>query len=255
MDAGKIGIIGGSGFSGKLLFTAQRETAAGTPWGAPSDALCEGIHDGVPVVQLSRHGRAHVVPPSQVNFRANVQALKDAGCRCILASSAVGSLRGEIGRGHCVIPDQFIDFTRQRKTTFFESFEPGNARHTPMAEPFDAALRAVLYEQALRLGLPCHKTGTVVTIEGPRFSTRAESRMFRLWGGDVINMTTATEAALANELGLPYAVIAMSTDYDAWNEEEEPVSWDQVLEVFNENTDRVMEIILASVSRAAKLHF
>jgi 5'-methylthioadenosine phosphorylase len=254
MKAGKIGIIGGSGFSGKDLFTAQREIAAVTPWGAPSGALHEGNLDGVPVVQLSRHGRAHVLPPSQVNFRANLQALKDAGCRCVLASSAVGSLRREIGRGHCVIPDQFIDFTRQRKMTFFESFEPGDARHTAMAEPFDAALRAVLHEQVLRLGLPCHKTGTVVTIEGPRFSTRAESRMFRLWGGDIINMTTATEAALANELGLPYAVIAMSTDYDAWNEEEDPVSWEQVLEVFRENAGRVMDIILAAVPRAAELY-
>ena len=249
----KIGIIGGSGLSGKDLFAARRETAVVTSWGDPSDALCEGNLDGVPVAQLSRHGRAHVLPPSQVNFRANLQALKDAGCRCILATSAVGSLRREIGRGHCVIPDQFIDFTRQRNMTFFESFEPGKARHTPMAEPFDQALRAVLCEQALRLGLPCHKTGTVVTIEGPRFSTRAESRMFRLWGGDVINMTTATEAALANELGLPYAVIAMSTDYDAWNEEEEPVSWEQVLKVFNDNAGRVAEIILAAVPRAANL--
>ncbi|MDR2744260.1 MAG: MTAP family purine nucleoside phosphorylase, partial [Desulfovibrio sp.] len=191
----------------------------------------------------------------RVNFRANLQALKDAGCRCVLATSAVGSLRREIGRGHCVIPDQFIDFTRRRDTTFFESFEPGNARHTPMAEPFDPALRAALYEQALRLGLLCHRTGTVVTIEGPRFSTRAESRMFRLWGGDIINMTTATEAALANELGLPYAVVAMSTDYDAWNEEEDPVSWEQVLEVFSENAGRVTDIILAAVPRAAKLYF
>ena len=113
----------------------------------------------------------------------------------------------------------------------------------------------MLCEQALRLGLPCHKTGTVVTIEGPRFSTRAESRMFRLWGGDVINMTTATEAALANELGLPYAVIAMSTDYDAWNEEEEQVSWEQVLKVFNDNAGRVAEIIMAAVPRAANLFY
>ncbi|MDR2056397.1 MAG: S-methyl-5'-thioadenosine phosphorylase [Desulfovibrio sp.] len=255
MNAGKIGIIGGSGLSGRDLFTARRKTEVATPWGEPSDALYEGSLDGVPVVQLSRHGRAHVLPPSQVNFRANLQALKDAGCRCILATSAVGSLRRGIGRGHCVIPDQFIDFTRRRDMTFFESFEPGNARHTPMAEPFDPALRAVLYGQALRLGLPCRESGTVVTIEGPRFSTRAESRMFRLWGGDVINMTTATEAALANELGLPYAVIAMSTDYDAWNEEEEPVSWEQVLKVFNENAGRVADVILASVPCAAKLYF
>lgn len=254
MDTGKIGIIGGSGFSAKALFEARRETTTVTPWGAPSDTLREGILGGIPVVQLSRHGRSHVVPPSQVNFRANLQALKDAGCRCILASSAVGSLRREIGRGHCVVPDQLIDFTRQRKTTFFESFEPGDARHTPMADPFDAALRAALYEQALRLGLSCHKTGTVVTIEGPRFSTRAESRMFRLWGGDIINMTTATEATLANELGLPYAVIAISTDYDAWNEEEEPVSWEQVLEVFNANAGKVADVILAAVPRAAELY-
>ncbi|MDR2574057.1 MAG: S-methyl-5'-thioadenosine phosphorylase [Desulfovibrio sp.] len=254
MRTGAIGIIGGSGLSGSAVFTVREEISTMTPWGAPSDALCVGSVDGVPVIQLSRHGRRHTIPPSQVNFRANLQALKDAGCRCILATTAVGSLRRKIGRGHCVIPDQFIDFTKQRKMTFFERFEPDKARHTPMAEPFDAALRAALYEEASRLGLPRHNGGTVVTIEGPRFSTRAESRMFRLWGGDVINMSTATEATLAGELDLPYAAVAMSTDYDAWNEEEEAVSWAQVLEVFNRNADNVVNILLGAIPRVAALY-
>ncbi|MDR1777283.1 MAG: S-methyl-5'-thioadenosine phosphorylase [Desulfovibrio sp.] len=254
MSEGKIGIIGGSGLSGKAVFTARRESDVTTLWGDPSDALLEGSLAGIPVIQLSRHGRGHTIPPSQVNYRANVWALKNAGCRCLLATTAVGSLRREIGRGHCVVPDQFIDFTRRRAMTFFESFEPGNARHTPMAEPFDPALRAALMDAAEAVGVPCHAGGTVVTIEGPRFSTRAESRMFRLWGGDIINMSTATEAILANELGLPYAAVAMSTDYDAWNEDEQTVTWEEILKVFADNADNVMNILADAVPRAAGIY-
>jgi len=160
-----------------------------------------------------------------------------------MATSACGSLRTKIGRGDFVIIDQFIDFTRQRKATFFGSFENG-AGHTAMAEPFNTELRNALLEACGLLGYRAHDGGTMVTIEGPRFSTRAESRMFRAWGGDVINMSVATEAALANEAAIPYAVVAMSTDYDCWKEDEEPVTWDEILKVFNENAGKVKNLLV-----------
>ncbi len=251
---GKIGIIGGSGLGKASFFDKVRETTVTTAWGAPSSTLREGEIAGVPVVQLSRHGVEHTIPPSQVNYRANVQALVDAGCTSILATTAVGSLRHEIGLGDLVILDQFIDFTKQRHMTYFEHFEPGKMQHVPMADPFDARLRVVLIETAEHLQLRHHKTGTVVTIEGPRFSTRAESRMFRVWGGDVINMSIATEAVLANELGVPYAAVAMSTDYDSWNEETEPVSWEEVCKVFAANVDHAMRLLINAIPRIAALN-
>jgi 5'-methylthioadenosine phosphorylase len=195
------------------------------------------------VILLARHGREHTIPPGQVNYRANIAALKTAGCTHIVATTAVGSLREEIHRGDLVIIDQFIDFTKQRKMSFYESFEPGNPAHTPMAEPYDSRLRTLLIDGCARLGCPFHDHGTVVTIEGPRFSTRAESRMFRAWGADIINMSVATETVLANEAGIPYAAIAMSTDYDSWRVDEEAVTWEAVYQVFAENAARVTALL------------
>jgi 5'-methylthioadenosine phosphorylase len=202
---------------------------------------------GTDVALLGRHGREHTIPPTQVNYRANIQALKDIGCTHILATTAVGSLREEICRGDLVILDQFIDFTKQRKMTFHESFKPHEPIHTPMADPFDYQLREILNQACLDLGISFHPSGTVVTIEGPRFSTRAESRMFRSFGADIINMSVATEVALANEIKIPYAAIAMSTDYDCWKEDEESVSWEAILEVFKSNADKVTRLLLAAI--------
>ena len=186
--------------------------------------------------------------PTQVNNPANIHALKEMGATHILATTACGSLREEIERGHIVIVDQFIDFTRFRKNTFFDSFENG-ANHTSMAEPFDAKLRATLYRTCVELAYPVHNGGTVVTIEGPRFSTKAESHMFRFWGADIINMSIAPEAMLANEAEIPYAVIAMSTDYDCWKEDEAPVSWEEILAVFNQNADNVKKLLLNTIPK------
>jgi len=169
-----------------------------------------------------------------------------------IATTAVGSLREEIGRGDLVIVDQFIDFTKQRKMTFHESFKPHEPIHTPMADPFDSQLRSALAEVCSEHGIPFHKKGTIVTIEGPRFSSRAESKMFRLWGADIINMSVSTEVALANEIGIPYAAIAMSTDYDCWKEDEDPVSWTAILEVFKGNADKVTKLLLEVIPRVAK---
>lgn len=151
-----------------------------------------------------------------------------------------------------MVLDQFIDFTKQRKMTFHESFKLHEPIHTPMAEPFDAHLRNILINVCSEQQMLFHKTGTVVTIEGSRFSTRAESKMFRLMGADIVNMSVATEAALANEIGIPYAVIAMSTDYDCWKEDEEPVSWDAILEVFKGNADKVTHLLLSAIPIIAK---
>jgi len=243
----KIGIIGGSGLDNPNLFKDSKDIHVSTIWGDPSSALKKGKISGVDVVLLARHGREHTIPPSMVNYRANIQALKDIGCTHLLATTAVGSLREEIERGDLVIIDQFIDFSKQRKSTFHEKFDSHNPIHTPMADPFDSNLRSILIKTCNDLKLKFHSTGTVVTIEGPRFSTRAESKMYRLLGADIINMSVATEVILANEIKLPYAAIAMSTDYDCWKEDEEPVSWEAILNVFKENTDKVIKLISATI--------
>jgi len=240
----KTGIIGGTGLEKLSLFEDARDVMIKTPYGTPSSPLLTGRLGDHEVAILSRHGRDHTIPPTQINNRANIMALKDFGCEEIIAVTACGSLREEIGRGHLVILDQFIDFTRHRVTSFFESFSGGDLKHTPMADPFDNALRRELILAAEQLGLAVHESGTVVTIEGPRFSSRAESLMFRLWGADVINMSTAPEVILANEAEIPYAAIAMSTDYDCWKTDEAPVSWEEVLRVFKENTSKVTGLLV-----------
>jgi 5'-methylthioadenosine phosphorylase len=240
----KIGIIGGSGLENPDILKSHEEIHIDTPYGETSSPLLYGSINSTEIVILPRHGLHHTIPPSQVNNRANIFALKKIGCTHIISSTACGSLREEIHRGDLLIPDQFIDFTRHREITFFEEFAPGKMEHTPMADPFDADLRNLIISSARNIGLPVHEKGTVITIEGPRFSTRAESRMFRMWGADVINMSIAPEVILANEVGLPYASIAMSTDYDCWKEDELPVSWEEILEVFNNNVNKVLSLLL-----------
>ena len=248
----QIGIIGGSGLDNPELFLNPKDQVLDTKWGAPSSPLKLGKIAGINVALLARHGREHTIPPTQVNYRANIQALKDIGCTHILATTAVGSLRKEICRGDLVILDQFIDFTKQREMTFHESFKPHAPVHTPMADPFDLKLREILIQVCSDQRLSFHKSGTVVTIEGPRFFTRAESKMFRSFGADIINMSVSTEVALANEVEIPYAAVAMSTDYDSWKEDEEPVSWEAILEVFKSNADKVTQLLLAASPRIAK---
>jgi len=238
-----IGIIGGSGLDNPDIFSNPRDEKVTTQYGEPSSPLKHGTIDGVEVILLARHGREHTIPPTQVNYRANIAALKAAGCSHIIATTAVGSLREEIRRGDLIVIDQFIDFTKQRKMTFCESFEPHKPVHCAMADPYDSGLRKIIIDECKSLGYPFHDHGAVVTIEGPRFSTRAESHMFRILGADIINMSIATETILANEIGIPYAAIAMSTDYDSWRSDEEPVSWEAVLKVFNENAAKVTTLL------------
>ncbi len=245
----KIGIIGGSGLDDPHILDNPKDVEMDTPYGAPNSTLREGKIAGKSVVLLARHGRSHTATPTNVNYRANVHALKEIGCSCILATTAVGSLREEIGRGDLVILDQFIDFTKRRPVTFYDRFKPHEPAHTPMADPFSPKLRDILNDACDGFGYPHHKTGTVVTIEGPRFSTRAESNMFRMWGADVINMSVATECALANEAGVPYAAVAMSTDYDCWKTDEAPVTWEEILRIFKENAEKVTNVLIESIKK------
>ncbi|MDR2446683.1 MAG: S-methyl-5'-thioadenosine phosphorylase [Treponema sp.] len=242
-----IGIIGGSGLDNPDILSNPRDEQVTTSYGEPSSPLKRGVVDGVDVVILGRHGREHTIPPTQVNYRANIAALTAAGCTHILATTAVGSLQEEIHRGDFVIIDQFIDFTKQRKMSYYESFDPHHPVHTAMADPYDPHLRTILIHECLRLNYKFRSRGTVATIEGPRFSTRAESNMFRSWGADVINMSIATETILANEIGIPYAVVAIVTDYDSWRAGEEPVTWEVVSKVFAENAQKVAALLLGVI--------
>jgi 5'-methylthioadenosine phosphorylase len=245
----KIGIIGGSGLDNPDILEDAKEIEFQTPYGKPSSTLKTGKIKGVDVVLLARHGRAHTIPPTQVNYRANIYSLKKAGCTHILATTAVGSLKEEVQRGDLVVLDQFIDFTRHRSISFHETFDPGNPVHTPMAEPFCSKIRGILNESLEEMDVAHHKTGTVITIEGPRFSTKAESRMFKAWGADVINMSVAPEAALAKEANVPYAAVAMSTDYDCWKDDEESVTWDDILRVFKSNSVKVTDLLINAIPK------
>jgi 5'-methylthioadenosine phosphorylase len=241
----KVGIIGGSGMDDPRLMKNKKEKKVKTPYGSPSSALTVGKIEGVDTVILARHGKGHSIYPTGVNFRANIYALKKEGCTHILATTAVGSLRENIKPGDLVFVDQFIDHTKHRALTFHDE----KVIHTPMAEPFCKELRTLLVKSARELKLRHHPKGTVITIEGPRFSTKAESHMFRSFGADVINMSTVPEVILARELGICYQTIAMSTDYDCWKEGEEPVTWEMIMAIMNKNSENVKKLLLKTISK------
>lgn len=236
----KIAIIGGSGLDDPQILKDSSEKQVENEFGRPSSALTIGKIEGVDVVILARHGKNHSIMPTKVNFLANIKALKDEGCTHILAATAVGSLREEIKPGNLVFPDQFIDFTRLRNLTFFQN----KVVHTPMAEPYDKNLRNLLCQSCDELKFEYNKNAAVITIEGPRFSTKAESNMFRNWGADIINMSTCPEVILANELKMPYQTIAMSTDYDCWKKNEKPVTYEMVMETMKQNAKKVKRLLV-----------
>ena len=236
----KIGIIGGSGMEDPAFIADYSSKSINTPYGNPSSELIVGTITDVPVVIISRHGPGHAINPTNVNYRANISALKEEGCTHILAVTACGSLRERIEPGHFVFPDQFIDRTTKRISTFFDG---SDVQHVSMGSPFSSQLRACLVASCNELGFACHDGGTVVTIEGPRFSTKAESVMFRSWGCDVINMSTVPEICLARELKLEYQSIAMSTDYDCWHESEEEVTMEMIYAVMAKNVDNVKKLL------------
>ncbi|MCH8328958.1 MAG: S-methyl-5'-thioadenosine phosphorylase [Nanoarchaeota archaeon] len=240
----KIGIIGGSGLENPAILKDAKEIEVTTPYGKPSSALTTGKIEGIDVVILSRHGKKHEIMPTNVPNQANIHALKEQGCTHIIVATACGSLREEIKPGDFVFIDQFIDRTTKRKSTFYEK---DHVCHIPMGEPFCPELRKLLGQTADELKLRNHKKGTVVTVEGPRFSTKAESHLFRQWKADVINMSTVPEVVLAREAGICYASVAMTTDYDCFLEDRPEATIKEVLTVMKQNAEQVKKLIIAAI--------
>lgn len=236
-----LGIIGGSGLYDMPGLANVQEVSVDTPYGAPSDALVRGELAGVTLYFLPRHGRGHRVPPHKINYRANIFALKKVGVQQILSVSAVGSLKEDIAPGHMVVVDQFIDRTRSRASTFFDDF--GLVAHVGFGDPVDAALSGAVRHALEEVGATYHDGGTYVCMEGPQFSTRAESEMYRSWGASVIGMTNLPEAKLAREAELPYASLAMATDYDCWHQSEEAVTVEAVIAVLHKNVSTARAVI------------
>jgi len=241
-----VGVIGGSGLYQMPGLEKVREVRVTTPFGRPSDAFVTGTLDSARVVFLPRHGRGHVALPTEVNFRANIFAMKKLGVERIISVSAVGSLQEEIAPGHVVIPDQFIDRTTQRPSTFFGR---GIVAHVSFADPVCAELCATLTRAAREERASVHQRGTYLCMEGPQFSTRAESRLYRTWGADVIGMTNLQEAKLAREAEICFGTVALATDYDCWNEAAGDVDIEHVLAVLKQNVDLAQRIIRRAVTR------
>ena len=250
----KVGIIGGTGLDDPEFFTNKDEVSVTTPYGDPSSTLITGQLHGVDVVLLARHGRKHDKNPSCVNYRANIHALKEIGCTHVLATNACGSLRVEYRVGDLIILDQFIDKTFKRECTFYSGHEggPKGVMHIPMGHPFCEETRKVMIAASKDIGFRFHEKGTIVIIEGPRFSTVAESKMFRSWGADLIGMTTVPEVCLAKEAGLCYSSVAMVTDYDSWKEDEAHVSVEVVGRRLKDNADKATKLIIKAVGLLAE---
>lgn len=246
MKAPRVGIIGGSGLYEMPGFSVERRTALTTPFGDPSDEYVIGSLGGREVVFLPRHGVGHRILPSELNFRANLFGFKLLEVEWVISVSAVGSMKEGIAPGHIVIPDQFFDRTRGRASTFFGR---GIVVHVGFADPVCSSLAATLAAAAAEEGASVHEGGVYLCIEGPQFSTRAESRIFRQWGVDVIGMTNLPEARLAREAEICYATLALVTDYDCWHEGSEDVTVEMVLETLQKNVFLARKVLARAVAR------
>jgi 5'-methylthioadenosine phosphorylase len=237
-----LAVLGGSGLYDVDDLESVEEVRVATPYGAPSDAVLRGRVKGTEttLLFLPRHGRGHRVPPSAINYRANVCALKMLGATHVMSVSAVGSMREEIAPGDLVVVDQFIDLTKRRVSTFFDE---GIAAHVSFADPVCPIMADALHAAAVGTGAKVHQGGTYVCIEGPQFSTKAESRVYRSWGVHVIGMTNMPEAKLAREAELPYATLALSTDYDCWHASEEAVSVEAVVATLQKNVKFAKDVV------------
>ncbi len=240
----KIAIIGGTGLADPKLFRVIEEVDADTPYGKPSDKIKITDFKGTKVAFLPRHGTGHVIPPHKVNYRANIHALKEIGAEHILAFTAVGSLREDMKPGDIVIPDQFIDMTRGRELTFYDG---PKVVHISAADPFCANLRKLAVDVVKKLGIRHHDAGTYVCIEGPRFSTRAESRLWRIMKADVVGMTLVPEAQLAREAEICYLSVSSVTDYDVWADK--PVNASDIIETMKKNSENVVDIVMEIIPR------
>jgi 5'-methylthioadenosine phosphorylase len=240
MTQSVLGIIGGSGLYDIPALKNVRWEAISSPWGAPSDRVLFADLDGLPIRFLPRHGRGHRIPPTAINFRANIDALKRAGVTDLVSVSACGSLKEELAPGHFVIVDQFIDRTFAREKSFFG---PGCVAHVSMADPVSPLLADALEAAARAEGIAMTRGGTYLVMEGPQFSTRAESNLYRSWGCSVIGMTNMPEAKLAREAEICYATVAMVTDYDCWHNEHAQVDVAAVIKVLSENVGKAHRLI------------
>ena len=246
MPSIKTAVIGGSGLYHIPGIKDIEEIDVDTPFGKPSDSIIVGKLEGVGIAFLPRHGRGHHISPAEIPQRANIYALKSLGVEHIIAVNACGSFKEEFKPGDLVIPDQFIDRTRGRASTFFTD---GIVGHILLNEPFCPTLSQVLFETAKEVGASVHQGGTFVTMEGPAFSTRAESLLHKSWGADIIGMTAAPEAKLAREAEICYASIAGVTDYDCWQEDDDPTPIDVIVSTLQQNTDTIREIIKRAITR------
>lgn len=243
-----IGVIGGSGLYDIEGLKSVRRVQVRTPFGSPSDAITVGTLQGVAVAFLSRHGRGHRLNPSEINYRANIYALKSLGVTRVISVSAVGSMKESIRPGDIVMPDQFIDLTKRRASTFFEG---GMVAHVAFGEPICGSLARSVCSAGQQVGATLHRGGTYLCMEGPQFSTKAESRLYRQWGVDVIGMTNMPEAKLAREAELCYATMALVTDYDCWHETEEAVTVEAILDTLHQNValaKRIVQAVMPSVA-------
>lgn len=248
-DKQALGVIGGSGLYAMEALTNVREERVETPYGDPSDAYITGRIGDQPLVFLPRHGRGHKVAPHEINYRANIFGMKLLGVSRLLAISAVGSMREEIVPGHFVIVDQFIDRTQGRAASFFED---GMVGHVSFADPVCASLAGVAAAAAREVGVTVHEGGTYVCINGPQFSSRAESNLYRSWGVDVIGMTNATEAKMAREAEICFCTVALATDYDCWHAGHDDVDVTSVLEIIAQNVDNARQLV-ATAARSLPL--
>ncbi|QMU56114.1 MAG: S-methyl-5'-thioadenosine phosphorylase [Candidatus Mycalebacterium zealandia] len=239
-----VGIIGGSGLYEMDGFENPEPLKVKTPWGEPSAPVIAGTIGRTKALFLPRHGIGHTILPSEINYRANIYALKSLGVERIISVSAVGSMREEISPGDVVVPSQFIDHTKNRRSTFFES---GIAAHVSMADPVCGDLSAVLRKAARQSGATTHEDATYICMEGPQFSSRAESNLYRQWGVDVIGMTNMPEAKLAREAEICYATLAMSTDYDCWHPGHDAVTVEDVIQTLTNNVETAKQIIKKSL--------
>jgi 5'-methylthioadenosine phosphorylase len=239
-----IGVIGGSGLYHMPGFTEQREVTLTTPWGKPSDAFIVGTLAGRQVAFLSRHGRGHLLSPTELNYRANIWGMKMLGVEWIISLSAVGSLKEEHAPLDFVIPDQFFDRTRHRADTFFGE---GLVAHISLADPVCNILAGILYKAAKKAGVNARQGGTYLCMEGPQFSTKAESNVYRSWGMDVIGMTNLQEARLAREAEISYATCAMVTDYDCWHPHHDAVTVDDIIANLTKNAENAQKTVAAAV--------
>ncbi len=251
MDQMTIGVIGGSGLYEIEGLTDIEEVRLETPFGDPSDAYITGKLEGVKMVFLPRHGRGHRLLPSEVPYRANIYGMKKLGVQRIISVSAVGSMKEEIVPGHIVIPDQFFDRTQGKRASTF--FGQGVTAHVQFADPVCEELSDILFAAGQSAGATVHKGGTYICIEGPNFSTRAESKIYRSWGVDIIGMTNLPEARLAREAEICYGTVALATDYDCWHDGHEDVTVEAVLAIIKQNVDMARNIIKQAVSKLSSV--